>query len=80
MPGLRVEVTERLVLHLIELGKQLCDQPIWAAMVGKEIVSYAVAPRARSPINERSILILFSGKRSQEGKMASFEEALAALA
>ena len=42
MPGLGVEIAERLVLHLVELGEQLRDQPVRAAMVGEEIVADAV--------------------------------------
>ena len=54
MPGPRIEVAERLVLHLVELGKQLGDQPVWAAMVGEKIMADSVT--AWSPKNLEAIL------------------------
>jgi hypothetical protein len=42
MPGLRVEIAERFVLHLVELGEQLGDQAVGTAVVGEEIVADAV--------------------------------------
>jgi hypothetical protein len=45
VPRARVEITERLVLHLIEFGEQLGNEAIRAAVIGEEIVPDAVPSR-----------------------------------
>src|SRR5262245_57371341 len=46
VPRPRLEITELLV-HLIELGEQLGNQPVGRAVIGEEVVTDAVP--ARSP-------------------------------
>ena len=41
MPRPRLEISELLV-HLVELGEQLGDQPVRRAVIGKEIVTDTV--------------------------------------
>ena len=45
MPGPRLEIAELLV-HLVELGEQLGDQPVRRAVIGEQIVADAVPARA----------------------------------
>src|SRR2546430_3661054 len=45
VPRTRVEITERLVLHLIELGEQLGNETVRATVIGEEIVSDTVPSR-----------------------------------
>src|ERR1051325_2048714 len=46
MPRPGIEIAERLVLHLVEFGKQLGDQSVRAAMIGEQVVADAVPPRS----------------------------------
>src|SRR5262245_22525937 len=44
VPGARLEIAEFLV-HAVELGEQLGDQPVGRAVVGEQVVADAVPPR-----------------------------------
>ena len=45
MPRPRLEITQRLVFHLIQLGKELGDEAGRTLVIGKQIVANAVASR-----------------------------------
>ena len=42
MPRARREIAELFILHLVELGKELGNQPVWTAMIGEEVVADAM--------------------------------------
>src|SRR5437899_3081764 len=46
MPGARIEIAERFIHHLVELGEQLDDLVVGVAVIGEDVVARPVAPRA----------------------------------
>src|SRR5438876_8542787 len=53
MPWPRLEVAERFIFHQVELGEELGDHSVRAAVIGEEIVPDAVP--ARTPKNLESV-------------------------
>src|SRR5918994_1392590 len=51
VPRPRIEVAERLVEHLVELGEQLDDLIVRIAMVGVDVVARPVPPRPPGEID-----------------------------
>src|SRR5216683_1880263 len=45
VPGARIKIAERFILHLIELGEQLGDQSVRASMISEKVMADAVTAR-----------------------------------